>query len=225
MNDVPVSQRHGHMAGWAPFYDVIAAVLFLGSERRLRETTADLARLQPGEAVLDIGCGTGTLTLVAKRRVESGRVAGVDAAPDMVETARRKAERAGLAIDFQVGLMQSLPFPDRSFDVVLSSLMLHHVPAEIRPQGFTELRRVLKPGGRLVAVDFRPPAHGGKRHLVQMLLGRRMVEINLAEHIPLLQRAGFEQIETGPSAHWAAGYLSARVAPQAPASMPERRIA
>jgi len=199
----------GHMTGWAAFYDALTGVLFLGGERRVREMTADLAHLQPGECVLDVGCGTGTLTLIAKRRVGPGAVAGVDAAPDMVAVARRKASRAGLAIDFQVGLIQALPFPDNTFDVVLSSLVLHHVPAEYRPRGFVEIRRVLKPGGRLYAVDFRAPAGGGTRHLTQLVLGRRMVETNLEGHIPALQAAGFVQIETGPSAHWAIARLSA----------------
>jgi ubiquinone/menaquinone biosynthesis C-methylase UbiE len=199
----------GHMTGWAPFYDAITWVLFLGGDSRIRGMTADLARLQPGESVLDVGCGTGTLTLVAKRRVGAGAVAGVDPAPDMVAVARRKASCASLAIDFQVGLVQALPFPDNTFDVVLGSLMLHHVPAEFRPQGFAEIRRVLKPDGRLLAVDFQSPASGGARHLTQFVLGRRMVATNLADHIPALQAAGFVQIETGPTAHWALARLSA----------------
>lgn len=212
-----VAPARGHMTGWSPFYDVMTGLQFLGAERRVREMTADLAHLQPDESVLDVGCGTGTLTLVAKRRVGPGAVAGVDAAPDMVAVAKRKASRAGLTIDFQVGLIQALPFPDDTFDVVLSSLMLHHVPAEFRPQSFAEIRRVLKPGGRLLVVDFRAPAGGGARHITQLVLGRRMVETNLADHIPALQTAGFVQIETGPTAHWAIARLSAAAGKAAPA--------
>jgi ubiquinone/menaquinone biosynthesis C-methylase UbiE len=146
-------------AAQARWYDALAAVLTLGRDRALRERLAELARLAPGESVLDVGCGTGTLALVAKRRVgDAGTVSGVDASPDMIALATRKATRAGAAVTFRPGAAERLPFPDASFDVVMATLMLHHLPAPIRRDFAREALRVLEPGGRILVVDFSAPS-------------------------------------------------------------------
>jgi len=141
--------RHDLMA-W--FIDTF---LFRGQWRKLRQRTADLARIQPGEQVLDVGCGTGTLAMEVARRVgRAGRVAGVDPGTEQIARARAKAARRHLPVEFQIWVIEQLAFPDRSFDVVLSTLMIHHVPAPLKRQGLAEIARVLKPGGRLVMADF-----------------------------------------------------------------------
>ena len=143
----------------ARYYDLLAWVLTLGRERAFRERLVELARLEPGEMVLDVGCGTGTLAIAAKRRVgTSGAVHGIDASPEMIERAKRKAGKAGVDVVFQTGVVEALPFPDASFDAVLSTLMLHHLPRPARELCAREMRRVLKPGGRVLAVDFMKPA-------------------------------------------------------------------
>ena len=147
----------------AKWYDLLAATLTLGRDRALRERMASLARLAPGESVLDIGCGTGTLALAAKRAVgPTGTVAGVDASPEMIALATRKAAHAGAEVAFRIAAAERLPFADATFDAVLSTLMLHHLPAPVRRDAMREARRVLRPGGRLLAVDFaRPSARKG----------------------------------------------------------------
>lgn len=136
-------------------YDLLLFALSLGRERNLRRRILRLAQLAPGEHVLDIGCGTGTTALLAKELVGlEGSVTGVDASPEMVARANRKASRAQSDAIFINGLVEALPFPDAQFDVVLSSMMLHHLPADIRRKCAQEVRRVLKPGGRVLAVDF-----------------------------------------------------------------------
>src|SRR5207253_881807 len=130
--------------------------VFRGQMRELRQRTATLARMQPGDAVLDVGCGTGTLAIEVARRVgRAGRVAGVDPATEQIARARRSAARRNVPIEFQIGVIEQLPFPDQTFDVVLSSLMMHHLPAGLKRRGLAEIARVLKPGGRLVIADFK----------------------------------------------------------------------
>lgn len=131
--------------------------LFRGQVRELRRRAIAFANLQPGEQMLDVGCGTGTLVIEAQRRVGSaGRVVGIDPSGEQIARARAKAARRRLPIEFQIGVIERLPFPDQSFDVVFSTLMMHHLPANLKHQGLAEIARVLKPSGRLVIADFTP---------------------------------------------------------------------
>ncbi len=139
------------LMGW--FHDTFS---FRGQLRVFRQRTATLADIQPGEQVLDVGCGTGTLAMEVARRVgRAGRVAGVDPGPQQIARARAKAARRHLPIEFQIGVIEQLAFPDQTFDVVVSTLMMHHLPAPLKRQGLAEIARVLKPGGRLVIADFK----------------------------------------------------------------------
>jgi SAM-dependent methyltransferase len=125
-------------------YDLLAKVLTFGREGRFREFMLRPAELQPGESVLDVACGTGTLAIAAKRQVGSdGSVTGIDASAEMIERARAKAERAGLDIAFVSGTAQELPFGDGQFDIVMGTLMLHHLPKPVRLAFAREARRVL----------------------------------------------------------------------------------
>lgn len=153
----------GLLIHWAARYDLLIWLVTLGRDQAFREKLLLPAHLQSGESVLDVGCGTGTLAIAAKHWVgPTGSVYGVDASPTMIARARMKASKAGTEVIFEDGLAESLPFPDSRFDVVLSTVMLHHLPRKIRQQGVREMRRVLKPGGRLLAVDFGGSSRGGK---------------------------------------------------------------
>jgi len=167
----------------------------------MREMTLDLAGIAPGEKVLDVGCGTGTLTIAARARVgATGQVHGIDAAPEMIEVARRKATEQGAEVDFRVGLIEDIPFPGDEFDLVLSSLMLHHLPVELKRKGFIEIHRVLKPGGRFLAVDLEFPIHN------LFYFGRKTAIRSLA---PLLEEAGFTQVESGKTRFRVVSFLRA----------------
>ena len=179
----------------ARYYDLLAWMLTLGRERAFRERLVALARRAPGEAVLDVGCGTGTLAVVAKRRVGvSGEVHGVDASPEMIERAGRKAAKAGVEVSFHTAVAEALPYPDASFDVVLSTLMLHHLPRPGREQCASELRRVLKPGGRVLAVDFATPARERKGLLARL---HRHGSMALRDIVALLRGAELQVVESG----------------------------
>ena len=177
----------GWVLHWAALYDLRGWLFLRGRERAFRERLADLARLQPGQSVLDIGCGTGTLAIAAKRRVgPSGTVLGVDPSPEMIARARKKAGKAGLDVTFTLGAAEALPFPDAQFDVVLSTLVMHHLPGEVRAQGARSIRRLLRPGGHALVVDFaRPGRFHGHKH------------VDMPELIAFLSEAGLEVVDSG----------------------------
>jgi ubiquinone/menaquinone biosynthesis C-methylase UbiE len=177
-------------------YDLLVWLATLGRERAFRDKMLDLARLKPGETVLDVGCGTGSLAIRAKQRVgPTGAVFGIDASPEMLARAGRKARKAGLEIVFNQVPAQALSYPDDQFDVVLSTLMLHHLPRKAREQCGHEIARVLKPGGRMLAVDFSAPAQKQKRILGHI---HRHGHVKLADIVAMLEGVGLEVIETGP---------------------------
>lgn len=178
------------------WYDLLASAVTLGRDRQLRERLAKLARLAPGESVLDVGCGTGTLALAAKRAVGAGGVVvGIDASSEMIAMADAKASRAGAGVTFQVAAAEHLPFDDASFDVVLSTLMLHHLPGPVRRECVREAMRVLRHGGRLLAVDFSAPSGRERGGLITRL--HRHGGVPLDAIVALLSDAGFRVVEKG----------------------------
>jgi ubiquinone/menaquinone biosynthesis C-methylase UbiE len=190
----PLPKTPGLILHKAAQYDLLLWLLTFGRERSFRERALGLARLSAGESVLDIGCGTGTLAIAAKRLVGGkGHVCGIDASPEMIARAGKKARKAGLGIDFRNALVEAMPFPDGQFDVVLSTLMLHHLPGKLRSQCAAEVRRVLKPGGRLLAIDFGT-APGTKGIVVHF---HRHGHINLAEMVTIFREAGLNVGDQG----------------------------
>jgi ubiquinone/menaquinone biosynthesis C-methylase UbiE len=209
-------QTSGKLIRWAFWYDMLVGLLTLGHERRLREITLDLVSLQPGEKVLDVGCGTGSLAIAACERVGAfGAVSGIDPAPEMVARARKKATRAGVHARFELAVIESLPFANGEFDVVLSSLMIHHLPRKIRPAAFSEVFRVLKPGGRFLAVDFKPPGSKMGQSVTAQTLGEGMARNDIRRNIPALEAAGFRVLASGPTRAWMLAYILMEKGPAA----------
>lgn len=184
----------------AAAYDLLIWLVTLGREGRLREKLLYPARLQSGESVLDVGCGTGSLAIAAKRRVGAGgQVYGIDASAPMIARARRKVGKAAVDVTFDEGVAESLPFPDRRFDVVLNTVMLHHLPRKVREECVGEMRRVLKPGGRLLAVEFGGAAPHGRGLIAQFHSHGQIKPRQLAE---LVGGADFTIVETGAVGIW-----------------------
>ncbi len=127
-----------------------------------------LGRLQPGERVLDLGSGTGTDSLIAAQMVgDEGHVVGIDMTPEMLAKARAAAAEMGMAnVDFVEGEAERLPFPDASFDVVISNGVIDLIPD--KDAVFSELHRVLVPGGRMQIADVtiqNPVSEEGRRNI------------------------------------------------------------
>lgn len=203
----------GKIIRWARLYDLGTTILSFGRIAALRRRLVELAAIAPGERILDVGCGPGRLTILAGSVTgPSGEACGIDPSPEMIDLARRNAARGGGKVRFEVGAVERLPYPDDYFDVVLSSLMLHHLPDELRRRGLLEVGRVLKPGGRFVAVDFgATPGEGFGDHVLCVLGLRR--GWHHAEHVhQMLCGLGFEAVDMGPTGHRGLAFVLGRKA-------------
>lgn len=137
-------------AALTPLYDVVHRLSGLGG---LHAEMIRLAELQPGQCALDVGCGTGNLLLALGARVPGVELAGLDPDARALARAQRKARRAGVAVAWQRGFAQDLPYPDSEYDRVFSSMMLHHLDPEAKEALLADVRRVLRPDGMFVLAD------------------------------------------------------------------------
>lgn len=201
-------ETEGNVLHSAHSYDLLTGWLLKPSEESIRVQSM----IKPGNRVLDVGCGSGRLTLAAQKWAGAqGEVVGLDPSPEMIEVARQKAKRAGLAAKFEVGVVEAMPFPDASFDVVLNRLMLHHLPGDLKQRGLAEMRRVLKPGGVCLVVDFESPRSGFLQMVVKNHMAP-MVDIDVRRYVPLMEEAGFVQVETGKTSSKLLSYVRGRLA-------------
>jgi ubiquinone/menaquinone biosynthesis C-methylase UbiE len=179
-----------------PLYDPLLRLTT--RERELRNRLIDHLELKPGDKVLDIGCGTGSLAILAKQRQPEIEVTGIDPDDSILRIARKKSRRAGVEIRYQVASADRLTFPDATFDLVVSSLVFHHLPAEVKRDALREARRVLKPGSRLLIGDFGTARHGLPRLLwfpVRLLDGHKTTADNFEGRMPdLIADAGFADV-------------------------------
>jgi ubiquinone/menaquinone biosynthesis C-methylase UbiE len=172
-------------------YDSYMSEATFGQEQALRETTVSLAQVKPGDCILEVGCGTGTLTLAAKQQAgPSGKVFGIDVIPGMIELSQRKAAQAHEDVTFQLGSIDDIPFPENLFDVVLCSFMIFHMSDTTRRKGMAEIHRVLKPMGRLLILDIDAIPQPASQEAIQ--------QHNLQELLPLMESSGFSKIEIAP---------------------------
>jgi ubiquinone/menaquinone biosynthesis C-methylase UbiE len=176
-------------------YELFSDLGFFGRRREMFTRLAALSGVRPGARVLDVGCGTGYLSrIMAQVAGPSGQVTGVDLSVPMIEYARRQAPPN---CAYVVGEAQRLDLPDASADVVTSSLAVHHLPVAARAAAFAEMHRVLRPGGRLLIAEFRPPVNPLFAHVVLKFSGSPM------RHSPrdllgdLIPDAGFEVVDEG----------------------------
>ena len=176
------------------WYDPVMRHLF--SETALKTALIAQARIQADQAVLDVGCGTGTLTLMIKQTEPHAAVYGLDVDPEVLDIARKKAGKAGETIMLQQGMATALPYEDESFDHVFASLVLHHLTQQDKQQALREAFRVLKPGGELHVADFGQP-HDSVMWLISWVV-RWFEEVhdNILGLLPFFMAdAGFGHVE------------------------------
>ncbi len=159
------------MFGWlTPLYDPL--LKWIMREERLKNELIRAADIGPGHAVLDVGCGTGTLTMMIRRAQPDAKIVGLDGDPRVLQIARGKSPDS--AIEWDRGLASQLPYGDDEFDRVVSSLVIHHLDTATKRAAFDDAYRVLKPGGIMCVLDFCKPQSmpsrilaAGMRHLEQ----------------------------------------------------------
>ncbi len=186
-----------------PFFDVLLAMVGLG--KALTARVLERADIQDGERVLDVGCGTATLLIAAKSRSPLAQMVGVDTDERVLQIARKKIVQHQVEVEVEQAGAEQLPFPPASFEVVMSSLVFHHLPTEIKHQAMHEIYRVLTPGGRFLLADFGKPQ--GVLLSTFFALGRlvqadeaRYIQDNKAGKLPVfLKEVGFAVQELPPS--------------------------
>lgn len=207
---VPAAGKHWRL----PFYDLMAKVLGADAARRV---LVEQAACRAGDRVLEIGCGTGSLLLAVKRAQPGAEVVGLDPDPAALAIARRKAERAGVPVRTDAGYADELPYPDASFDRVLSSFMFHHLPRAAKEASLREARRVLGPGGRFHMVDFGGPGSRKRGFIAHLIHADRHLKDNAEDRVlALMREAGLADarvLARRPSPIGSAVYYQAAVPP------------
>jgi ubiquinone/menaquinone biosynthesis C-methylase UbiE len=116
----------------------------------------------------------------------------------MIDVARQNAKRTGIEVMFDIGLIERLPFEDSTFDVVISRLVMHHLPDGLKQQALSEIFRVLKPAGTIFLADFQMPTNPVLARLVSLLIGHpAMVQSSMSSLVPMLTQAGFAHSASG----------------------------
>ncbi len=201
----------GNTLHWAGEYDFMTSLLGLGMNSGSSRMVVELAGIKPGNNVLDVACGSGNLTLTAQGyATPGGKVYGIDASPEMIDVAKKKAARLGKDVTFQVGLAEKLDFPDAMFDVVISRLAIHHLPDDLKRRAFAEILRVLKPGGHLLIADFVQPSNHMLNHLTSVIVGPRMMDTKTWSLPPMLTDSGFVDVKSGPTRSSFLGFISGK---------------
>ncbi|NNK38739.1 MAG: methyltransferase domain-containing protein [Xanthomonadales bacterium] len=164
-------------------------------ERRFKQALIRQADIRPGHRVLDLACGTATLTLWIQETHPEAEVRGVDGDGAILELARRKAQAAGIDLPQDQALSDDLPYPDGHFDRILSCLFFHHLDRDARRRTAAELYRIMKPGAQLHVADWGPPANPLMRGLfygVRLLDGFENTRDNVSGRLPgVFESAGF----------------------------------
>ncbi len=179
------------------FYDGVVGLLL--KEKPLKKRLIHQAAIGPGHRVLDVGCGTATLTLLAQQQASEAFIVGVDGDLETLALARAKASAGGTRLRLCAALGQALPFAEESFERAVSSLFFHHLARPAKRAVASSVRRVLGPGGELHILDWgkaQDPLMRGMFIFVQLLDGFETTADSVRGRlVDLLREAGFDPVE------------------------------
>jgi ubiquinone/menaquinone biosynthesis C-methylase UbiE len=180
-----------------PLYDPV--VRLTTRENAFKKALIEQARIEDARRVLDLACGTGTLTVMIKTAAPQAAVVGIDGDRKILKIAVTKAKKASLDIRFDEGLSFALPYPDESFDRVFSSLFFHHLTRKNKLKTLGEVKRILKPRGEFHVADFGQPANFLMRFssvIIKRFDSPETTADNFNGLLPkLIDETGFEAIE------------------------------
>lgn len=180
-----------------PLYDLIVKITC--RETTFKSKLVELAEFNPNDVVLDVGCGSGTLSSMAKTAMPSISLTGIDADEKILTQARNKARKRGLHIDFLHAFSQQIPLSELTFSVTVSSLFFHHLHREEKKETLLEMNRLLRKSGRLVIADWGKPTNLAM-HLaflvVRLFDGMSSTSDNARGNMPgLIAEAGFTEVQ------------------------------
>ena len=191
------TKTRGKTIPWARFYDALINVVTLGKAATLRRRIHEQAPYKDGDHILDMGCGTGDQALLAAQALPHATIHGLDAGQAMVKRAQGKTG-SKTNLSFELGVMEDTRFEDESFDVIMSHLVMHHLPDDLKPAVLAEMFRLSKAGGKLYIVDLESqPDEKGTPFMIRLHGGRRKMADTIAKLVPLVEAAGFEAIQSG----------------------------
>lgn len=182
-----------HLNFLTPIYDIGCSLMGFG--KRFRSAIVKSLGIAGKEKVLDAGCGTGALLMALKGRYPDVVAEGLDPDEKALEIAKRKSGRKGLDIKWHLGFMEKMPFEDGYFDVVVSTLALHHVNPEKKLQALMECRRVLRPSGRMVLVDVSPDDTGLFSRVIYKVLSMFEHLMKVDQVMAMMKEAGFSEVK------------------------------
>lgn len=192
-NFIPALSFH-----WATkFYDPL--VRRTTKEYSFKRALIEQAKLDENQTVLDLACGTGTLSIGIKRRFPKIEIFAVDADQEILKIAEKKSSECGFRINFRPGFSDEIPFETETFDRVFSTLSFHHLTHEAKIKTLAEIKRVLKPAGEFHLADFGKPANFLQKilsKLISLIDGKETTRDNLEGRLGLLlEENGFENVE------------------------------
>ena len=180
-----------------PIYDPV--VRLTTREKLFKKALVSQCGIKPGQRALDIACGTGTLAILLKQSSPTAEICAIDGDQQILKIAKNKARRAGIAIQFDHGLSNDLPYTDASFDCVVSSLFFHHLFRKDKLKTLLEVKRILKPLGEFHVADWGLAANSLMKVLsrsIQLLDGFETTADSFDGLLPeLMMESGFAAVE------------------------------
>ncbi|MEA5512383.1 class I SAM-dependent methyltransferase [Crocosphaera sp. UHCC 0190] len=178
-------------------YDIVTPLATPPNEQWIRHCLLNAIKIKP-QKILDLGCGTGSNTIILKKRFPDALIVGLDLSPYMLIIAQDKAQQKKLAIHWQQGLAEATNFPSGSYDLVTISMVLHETPTKICQEILQESFRLLKPGGQLIILDANQKRLSKAQWLIKLFKEPYSSVYSQGNITTCLNQVGFQQILSKP---------------------------